>query len=386
MGNKTSSNNYSSTNIENIVSNNILNKTSFNATFDTTIKNNSKCKSSTNQRMKLSFGSVGGDFSLTNTKLEQKANVSLDCMQQSDVQLEMVNNLIKDSVNKFKSSNDTDIGKVMESVAKSQSLSTSNADSSNTSITNVKNNISNKINNIIENSIKNNINLENSKECVNQVNQQMEIEAGEVKGEVKIDKLDMVQQVDTFTKCMNVDGMIAKAQSEMNEKFGVVQDNESKTKMSESQKSKAETTGVIGDLGNAISGILNSLSGLLISAYLPFILMAIVAMYFMYIFSSGGSENSPLNKMINAGIQQQQNMNGYNSRQNMNSFKGSQNMNGVRGMQNRDMEMMHKNFQNFKQGASKQFDGVMKNGQQFTEQISKNVQKFGKNFKSNQFQ
>ena len=370
MGAGSSSSNYSNTNIENIVSNNILNKTSFNATFDTTIKNNSKCKSSTNQRMKLSFGSVGGDFSLTNTKLEQKANVSLDCMQQSDVQLEMVNNLIKESVNKFKSSNDTDIGKVMESVAKSQSLSTSNADSSNTSITNVKNNISNKINNIIENSIKNNINLENSKECVNQVNQQMEIEAGEVKGEVKIDKLDMVQQVDSFTKCMNIDGMIAKAQAEMNEKFGVSQDNESKTKMSESQTSKAETTGIIGDIGNAISGILNSLSGLLISAYLPFILFTIVVIYFIYIFSAGGSENSPLNRIIDNGIQQQ----------NMNGVRGSQNMNVVRGMQN--MEMMQQNVDNFKQGAKQQFNNVMNNGQQFGNQFGKNVQKFGKNFKN----
>jgi hypothetical protein len=247
MGGGTQSKNISNTEISNIVNNNIINKNKFDASFETSVKNNSECKNNAKQKTSISFGEVGGDFVIRNSKIDQKITVSLNCLQKSNIQLNVINDLIKNSINDFKTSNQTDVNKIMESVAKSQSLSTSTADTYNSSNTVINNELNTKMENIIENSIRNNISLENSKKCITQIEQEAEIKANLVKGSVNIDNLSINQNINSFTECMNIDTMISNTQNQISEEFGMKQDNINNTTISEEQISIAETTGLFGN-------------------------------------------------------------------------------------------------------------------------------------------
>ncbi len=258
-----------------------LNKTVMNSAVSTMINNASSCSSAVNQNNScdMSGTKVSGDFDFSGNQ-SNTAKVDFSCIQANQTSADMASTMMASMVAEMKALNGTDAAAQLNTAAQSSNntgFGATGGSSSSSSSTNVTNNVTNetitKVENVFEQNLSNNFSANTVNECIGKTSQSnsQDLSNMDIGGNAKVEcfqanSLEQVQECKQLSEA--VSSTTQKTFQELGLKTEVDNSTSTQTESTVSSKSENVSTGPIQDLGNAISGIIGSVTGLASLAFL----------------------------------------------------------------------------------------------------------------------
>jgi len=284
-----------------------INENLMNVSTETLIKNASSASSSVSQNnlCKTEVGNVAGDLNISADQ-GNTATVNFAAVQSSSAANDMTTAMMQSMVAQMQSLNGTEDAAALNNAASSASnqgsLTTGgNVNSSTSSKTNVSNNVTNETISYVQNLFSQNINNNFSAETVNQCigkttqNNEQDVQAGNVGGNANVsciqtNSVEQVQRCEQLASAINE--TMLKTAAELGLSVTTESDTKTSTESTVTASATATATGLIQDTGNAISGIIDSvgglLSGLTTGWIVFFVVLGLVALVVVYsVFFSG---------------------------------------------------------------------------------------------------
>ena len=249
-----------------------VSSTSQESSVETLVESANSCSSSVDQSntCDLSGMSVGGDFVLGGTQ-SNKASVNFSCVSASEAAQAMESGAISAIAGELDSLNGTEAAAVLNAKAAASSKTGSLAVGGNTksdvsskNVNNVSNITKSNIENIFKSHLSQKLTSKVASECMGRTVQKNELDLHGMKvgGNAKIEcnqsnSLEQVQECKQLASA--IQGSFTKTAQELGFKVKTESATSNKTKMEGSATSESIATGPIQDMGNAISGIINSI-------------------------------------------------------------------------------------------------------------------------------
>ena len=299
---KSSSSQATSTDITNKNLTETLNKTVMNTGVETLVKSAASCSSAVNQNNTCSMAGaeIGGNFNFSGNQ-SNKAKVNFSCVQASTASAEMGTSMMQSMMAEMDTLNGTKAGAQLNNAAGSSnksgfgstggSSSSSAKTSTNTKISNIT---KNKVKNIYQQNLNNSFTSETVQECIGKTSQSNTQDLSGIKvggnANVSCNKSNSLEQV---SECKQMASAISETTQKTMQELGIKTEtttqSSAEVESSVSATSENVSTGPIGAIGGAISGILDSAAGLLgmafLGPFLPFICCAVIALLiFMFVF------------------------------------------------------------------------------------------------------
>jgi hypothetical protein len=313
---------------------------------ETLVNSSKSCSSSVNQSnsCNMSKMKVAGDFTLGGT-MTNKASVDFSCINSTTAASAMENAAVASIANELGSLNGTEAAAVLNAAAESSNKS-GFASSGGSSSSNVNANTTNEVTNLTKSTIENifkshisqTLNSKTVDECIGRTVQNNTIEAvgTVVGGNAKIEcnasnSLEQVQECKQLTEAITT--ALGKTAQELGFKMETTSSTKSKTEMKSSAKSENVSTGPIQDIGNAVSGIINSIGNIFGLASLgmaaPFVIICCCVCCCVLIScasslvaaKSGGGSGSSGNFNIPKGLGHKNFKGGYSENENSDSVE-----------------------------------------------------------------
>ena len=266
---------------------NILNKQLNDLSVSVSVANAKKCSASSTLVNSINFSGmeVAGDLLIGVTKegkaapvkLSQKNAVTFSCIQKSAVRNDVGNKMISSMMERLKTSASADVLNKMESMAKTKakqgSLSFGSSSSSESNVENITNYKSvtdtrKNLENVVKNSVENNFSSKDVQKCVSQVNlkQGLDLSGTKVGKSLVLGNFTSDQASTLYAQCVQESNVGNKVINDVAKNLGVVIQEDVKTKsVTESKstaESTAETTGLVQDMGGAVSGIIGAVGNI----------------------------------------------------------------------------------------------------------------------------
>ena len=254
-----------------------VNQTMMNVSTSTLVNDAKECSSSVsnNNTCQTKFGDITGDY-ISNADQSNIAKTDFSCVTSSKATNDMNSSMVQSLISQMKSLNGTDNAASLNSAANAASnngsLSTGTSSSSSATDSKISNNVTNEtityIENIFEQNLNNNFSSETVDKCIGKTTQTntKTDEAGNVIGDVNIG-CTQTNSSEQIQKCTLLSEAINKTLTQTASELGLTIVSESNTKTtSESTttaSAEATSTGIIQDTGTAISGIIDSIGGIL---------------------------------------------------------------------------------------------------------------------------
>lgn len=276
MGNNKSKSSSYNTIVNNTINKNdisSLEKTSLNVGIDVLNKASQKCSSTIaqNNACKISGINASGDFNFSSNQTNTALS-NLSCINDQKVSSEMVNAMTTSVLGSLDALNGTESASALNSsaLAKSETSfgSTGGGASTNTS-SNVTNNITNEtkvaVQSILENNFKSNFTAEMLSECINRTTQQNQIDISDVNANnvtIPCIQTNSLQQV-TQCKAMQeaISATLNNTAKELGFKVETTSDTSSTAEATTSATAESKATGLVDEMFNGISGIIDSMFG-----------------------------------------------------------------------------------------------------------------------------
>lgn len=305
MGSSSSTANqtYKSTTINN-TDINTLNKSVNNFVTTNVMKQAADCHTSSNQQNSKTFDNIKGTSLVVGGNMSNKLNLNFSCVASSNFQSTLNQGIMSEYLAAVKNNVSTEALAQMNASAASSNKSGFGATggssdattNTNVDLTNINNTTQN-IQNVIETTIANNTSMESVQSCIANVQQSNSNKfANLVMTGAIIDMSNMSNEAEIATECILTAANTSKSTSEIASKLGITIANDTKTKSEGSITSKTTSenvsTGPIQDLGNAVSGIINSIGGIFGNMIMAYACIAIVCLLpigiiFFFIFMGG---------------------------------------------------------------------------------------------------
>ncbi len=284
-----------------------INENLMNVSTETLIKNASSASSSVSQNnlCKTEVGNVAGDLNISGNQ-GNTATVNFAAVQSSSAANDMTTAMMQSMVAQMQSLNGTDDATALNNAASSASnqgsLTTGgNVNSSTSSKTNVSNNVTNEtisyVQNLFSQNINNNFSAETVNQCIGKTTQtnEQDVQAGNVGGNANVsciqtNSVEQVQRCEQLASAINE--TMLKTAAELGLSVTTESDTKTATESTVTASATATATGLIQDTGSAISGIIDSvgglLSGLTTGWIVFFVVLGLVALVVVYsVFFSG---------------------------------------------------------------------------------------------------
>jgi len=277
MGNKQSSSSSSSVK-DTIINNNTinsLNKSIFDASMETLVKNASTCSSAVNQNNTCKFSNLysGGDVTIGGNQ-SNTAKVDFSCVQASKVQSEMANAMVQKVLSELKSASGTEAAAQLNNAASgSQSTGAFSTAIANSSSSSTKQNVDRTIQNdtianiesIFEQKINNSFTSDTVNECIGKTTQSNTLEADNIHTTGSI-TADCVQtnSLEQVQECKQLMDSISGATNQALQELGISVAAE--TEVTAAIEATAESvntqtqTGGFQDIFNGISSVVGAAS------------------------------------------------------------------------------------------------------------------------------
>ncbi len=284
-----------------------INENLMNVSTETLIKNASSASSSVSQNnlCKTEVGNVAGDLNISGNQ-GNTATVNFAAVQSSSAANDMTTAMMQSMVAQMQSLNGTEDAAALNNAASSASnqgsLTTGgNVNSSTSSKTNVSNNVTNEtisyVQNLFSQNINNNFSAETVNQCIGKTTQtnEQDVQAGNVGGNANVSCIQ-TNSVEQVQRCEQLASAINETMLKTAAELGLSVTTESETKTATEStvtaSATATATGLIQDTGSAISGIIDSvgglLSGLTTGWIVFFVVLGLVALVVVYsVFFSG---------------------------------------------------------------------------------------------------
>jgi len=254
---------------------NLLNKQINTAIAKTTIDNSAACKSSINQLqiIDISGCKIGGNIDISKSSLNQTATVDFKCIQVSDIQNTVAQEIMGEIMGKIKSGLDSESLNNMVSYAESEAKtgflsapwggSDSTSVAKNTYNLDVTNDNTTDIQNIVKNSINVEFNVNDVQECINEIEQKQALLAKncETGGDLKINNIEFNQGVASTAECLQSKGIAQKITNTAGTVLGVEIEAETKSEAQVDQSAKAESKSLNAGIGDIFSASTDSITG-----------------------------------------------------------------------------------------------------------------------------
>lgn len=280
-----------------------INKNIMNAGVNVLVKNAQNCSSAVSQNNTCNFRNmkIGGDLNIT-SKQANKAKVDFSCIQASKASSEMATSMIQEMVGNLNSLSGTQAASQLNASALASSNSGflgMGASSSTDVNTNVTNNITNQtrvnIENIYEKNLNTNFSAETVNDCIGKTRQTNTIDYSgtQVGGYANLDcfqenTLEQVQKCEQLSEALNK--TLEKTAQELG--ITVVKKDVTSltTEMTAEATAESKSTGPIEEVGNAVSGILDSIGNIFgltaLGAFAPFAISACIVCICLILLSS----------------------------------------------------------------------------------------------------
>lgn len=277
MGNKQSSSSSSSVQ-DTIINNNTinsLNKSIFDASMETLVKNASTCSSAVNQNNTCKFTNLysGGDVSIGGNQ-SNTAKVDFSCIQASKVQSEMANAMMQKALSELKSVSGTEAAAQLNNAASgSQSTGAFSTAIANSSSSTTKQNVDRTIQNdtianiesIFEQKINNSFTSDTVNECIGKTTQSNTLEADNVNtaGSITADCIQ-TNSLEQVQECKQLMDSITGATNQTLQELGITVAAESEVVAAIEAKAESVNTqtqtGAFQDIFNGIAGVVSAVS------------------------------------------------------------------------------------------------------------------------------
>ena len=255
---------------------NNLNETIMNASYNTLYADAKNCSSSVSQNNVCKTGDIdakgpvkiGGDMKNT-------SKVNFSCVTDSKSVTNMSSAMVQDLVAEMQSLNGTSAAASLNAAAdasnKTGSFTTGGGSSSSNANTNVSNIVSNEtisnIQNVFETNLDNNFTSETLAQCIGRVDQTNTIEYGDIKTDSTVDvNCILSNDAEVIQNCKLLSESINTSLVETATALGMTVVTESQTtaetEATTTSSSENVSTGLIQDMGSAISSIVSSLGDL----------------------------------------------------------------------------------------------------------------------------
>ena len=290
-----------------------LNKTIMNSSVETLVNNASTCSSAVSQSnsCNMSGTKITGNFNFSGNQTNT-AKVDFSCVQASTSAAQMATSMASTMAAEIKALNGTEAAAQLNTAAKSSNNTgfgaTGGSSSSNSNV-NDTNNVSNdtvsKVENIFQQNLSKHFTTNTVNECIGKTTQSnsQDLANMNIEGNAKVECVQ-ANSLEQVQECKQMAEAISKTTQETFQELGikssVANTTASKTESTVSSTSESISTGPIQDLGNAISGILGSVTGLAsLTAMGPSlsivcsICCCIISICLIFVFMRmGGSEGS----------------------------------------------------------------------------------------------
>jgi hypothetical protein len=256
----------------------ILNKNINKSTTNTVVKTAASCSANTYQSQLLDFSKmkIAGNLDIGDAEQNQTAALSFSCVQESDYQNNLANNMKTAYVTALKTGFSTQakdkISANAAAASKTEFATTGSSHSSSDVNVNYKfnqDNITDKnVQNVVENIITHNLNISNVQKCASSINnsQQMTFAGTTVGGSVKIGILDQNQAADLMSKCVQKTRNSNTVTSELATALGITvreeNDVKKQTSISSKAKSEAKDVGVFQSMGQGVGDVFKGIGGM----------------------------------------------------------------------------------------------------------------------------
>ncbi len=307
-----------------------VNKNIMNSSVETLVNSASSCSSSVDQTNQCSFkdSTVAGDFNLNATQTNV-AKVNFSCVQAAQASADMASTMAQSMISQMKSLNGTDAAANLNAAASGSNqtgaLTTGGGSTSTQSNANVTNNVTNetitRVENLFESNLSNNFTSNTVNECIGKTSQSnvVDVEGVTVGGNANVG-CTQTNSIEVVQECKQLSEAINKTTQEVFNELGLTiaseSDTSTATESTVSAKSENVSTGLVQDLGSAVSGILDSFGGILgafgLAALAPYIgsfcMICCCVLSVVLIFtamgmsgSGGGSSSSSMGSMDSLG-------------------------------------------------------------------------------------
>jgi hypothetical protein len=280
MGNSSSS---SSNIVNNTTTNNETNynniqKSTTNVAVESIMTAAANCSASIDQNQNTTLGNLvaRGKGSKIGISQNQSANLNFSCVQiskmENKIQTDMVNKIMQELENNFSAEAKAQMKAAAEAKQANGALSTAiaSSSSSNSNVTNntTTNNVLNtNIQNIVTNNVSQNMKTSNLQECISNLVQNQNMNAGNLSalegGEIN---LSQDQVATSVAECKQMNQMSAGIAAGVFADLDISAKNDARTSSdtvaSAESKSTQENQGIITALGGAISGIIGSIGSI----------------------------------------------------------------------------------------------------------------------------
>tara|TARA_Y100000766_G_C18886253_1_gene596009 strand:- start:794 stop:1837 length:1044 start_codon:yes stop_codon:yes gene_type:complete len=246
---------------------------------NTIMEDAKKCQASVLQDQKISIRNVNtdGDFNLSDVSQIQDAAVTFSCVNATEVAQKASTKMVDSIMTSLDKNVSNDILAELEakadaatksgfgSIANGDAESSSNVENiNNTSVTNTTNV---NLKNIVTNTVVNNFSSKNVSECIAQINNSQEIAVENINagGDVNIRAVSQKQSASLMAECIQNSKVSNGITNDLSRILGVeVKETTSTTSASSSKgeaTAKAEQTGPIEEIGDAVSNVMGSIFG-----------------------------------------------------------------------------------------------------------------------------
>ena len=257
---------------------NILNKNINKTTTNTVVKTAAACSASVDQSQLLNFSNmhIDGNLDIGDASQSQTSALSFSCVQESNYQDALANNMKSAYVSAIKTGFSTaaedKITAAAAAASKNEFGSTGSSNSSSVVNVNYKfkqdNETDKNVQNVIENVITHNLNINNVQKCASSINNsQTQTYAGDtVGGSVKIGIIGQTQAATLMSECVqkthNADDVTSKLASALGIKIHEENNVKKQTTISSEAKSEAKNVGVFQSAGQGIGDVFKGIGGM----------------------------------------------------------------------------------------------------------------------------